>query len=287
MTSDPVLPRLRVHCGTAVWSGGAPQAPLDLWLLPAFGDSHLCFGEIFQQPLAEKARIHVWDLPGHGASPPQPAGLTVARAARLLRDLIAMISAERPVVLLAHATTSVIAIVAAQLLEMPPRLLISVDGHLTPEDSAWCSRADDFDSPASFVQNLHDEILAAAPGHSAESRHWRSLGLADPGTLWSLCRSLQAYRNIGDAYLRLPCPGIYYWSADATSAGTRRFLAHHQPTQRRLEGLGRWPMVTAPAVFYRLVEEDVERQLALQRPSVPALRHHRSVRLAGARLANR
>ena len=268
--NDTSLPRLRLHAGTAVWSGGEPLAPLDLWLLPGFGDSHLCFSEAFNQPLAARARIHVWDLPGHGASPPQPAGLTVARGARLLRDLIGEISGDRPVVLLAHSTAAVVAIIAAQLLEAPPRLLINVEGNLTPEDSAWCSRADDFDSPASFVQNLHDEILSAAPGDPAHSRYWRSLGLVDSRTLWSLCRSLLAYRNVGTAYLRLPCPGIYYWS-DGVSSSTRRFLAQHRPQQRRLDGLGRWPMVKAPAVFYRLVEEDIER-LAAEPPPFPALR---------------
>lgn len=259
--SDTSLPRLRLHAGTAIWSGGTPQAPLDLWLLPGFGDSHLCFSEAFNQPLARRARIQVWDLPGHGASPPQPAGLTVARAARLLRDLVADVSGDRPVVLLAHATAAVVAIVAAQLLETPPRLLINVAGNLTPEDSAWCSRADDFDSAIAFAQNLHDEILAAAPGQLVQSRYWRSLRLVDPRTLWSLCRSLLAYRNIGAAYLRLPCPSVYYWSAEATSPATRRFLAQHEPAQRRLEGLGSWPMVKEPARFYRLVEDDMGRYL--------------------------
>ena len=270
MMNDTSLPRLRLHAGTAVWSGGDPHAPLDLWLLPGFGDSHLCFTEAFNQPLAARARIHVWDLPGHGASPPQPRGLTVARAARLLRDLIGDISGDRPVVLLAHSSAAVVAIITAQLLEAPPQLLINVEGNLTPEDSAWCSRADEFDSPASFVQNLHDEILSAAPGHPAHSRYWHSLGLVDPRTLWSLCRSLLAYRNVGAGYLRLPCPGIYYWSDGETSSSTRRFLAQHRPPQRRLEGLGRWPMITAPDVFYRLVEEDMQR-LGTEPPPLPAL----------------
>ena len=259
--SNTVLPRLRLHAGTAVWSGGEQGAPYDLWLLPGFGDSHLCYSEAFNQPLAARARIHVWDLPGHGASPPQSAGMTVARSARLLRDLIADISADRPVVLLAHSTAAVVAIVAAQLLETPPGLFISVDGNLTPEDSAWCSRAEDFDSPASFVENLHDEILAAAPGDPVNGRYWRSLRLVDPHTLWSLCRSLLAYRNAGDAYLRLPCPALYYWSATTTSPGTRRLLAHHHPAQRRLDGLGHWPMIRAPGVFYRQVEEDIRQHL--------------------------
>jgi pimeloyl-ACP methyl ester carboxylesterase len=270
--SDTSLPRLRLQAGTAVWSGGAPQGRLDLWLLPGFGDSHLCFSEAFNQPLATRARIHVWDLPGHGASPPQSAGLTVARAARLLRDLVADISGDRPVVLLAHSTAAVVAIVAAQLLETPPRLLINVEGNLTPEDSAWCSRADDFDSPASFVQNLHDEILAGASGQPAQSRYWRSLRLVDPRTLWSLCRSLLAYRNIGAAYLRLPCPAIYYWGAEVTSPGTRRFLEQYRPAQRRLEGLGSWPMVQAPAEFYRQVEEDMGRHLQAEAPSFTTVR---------------
>jgi pimeloyl-ACP methyl ester carboxylesterase len=275
--SDSSLPRLRLHSETAVWTGGDPDAPVDLWLLPGFGDSHVCFGEAFHQPLAARARIHVWDLPGHGASPPQSTGLTVARGARLLRDLVADISAERPIVLLAHSTAAVIAIVAAQLLETPPRLLINVEGNLTPEDSAWCRRADDFDSPASFVQSLYDEILSAAPGHPAHS-YWRSLRLVDPPTLWSLCRSLLAYRNAGAAYLRLPCPAIYYWSSGVTSRSTQRFLAQHQPTQRRLDGMGQWPMVKAPAVFYRMVDEDVERHLGAEAasalpllPAVPAV----------------
>lgn len=262
--SDASLPRLQLHAGTAVWSGGDSRGTYDLWLLPGFGDSHLCYGEAFNQPIASRARIHAWDLPGHGASPPQPAGLTVARSARLLRDLIAGISGDRPVVLLAHSTGAVVAIVAAQLLDPPPMLLVNVEGPLAPEDIPWCSRADDFDSPADFIENLRDETLAAAPGDPVLSRYWRSLGLADPPTLWSLCRSVLAYRNAGDAYLRLSCPTIYYGTAAGTPAGTRRFLARHRRVQRELPDPGRWPMVRSPAAFYRLVEEDVERHRGTQ-----------------------
>jgi hypothetical protein len=76
------LARLRVEAGMAVWCGGAARAACDLWLLPGFGDSHLCFGAVLEQPLAAQARLYLCDLPGHGASPPRPEGLTVAHAAR-------------------------------------------------------------------------------------------------------------------------------------------------------------------------------------------------------------
>lgn len=250
-----------MHDGTAVWSGGESRSPIDLWLIPGFGDSHLCFSDVFDQPIAARARIHVWDLPGHGASPPQAEGLTVAHAACLLRDLITQVSGDRPVLLVAHALGSVIAIVTAQLLGAPPKLLVNVAGELAPADTGECDGEAEYSSPVAFVEKLRQETVAAALTDSTLRHYWRSLQLADSPTLWSLHRSLLAYRSAGDAFLRLPCPTTYYWDPTSAPQRTQHLLARHRPAQRKLAGLGHWPMVKAPAVFYRLLEEDMDRYL--------------------------
>lgn len=255
---------LSVHRGLAVWSGGHARAAIDIWFHPAFGDSHLSFREAFASSLGRLARIFVFDPPGHGASPPRQGGLTVEDAARAWRDLLARYSASRPIVLVAHSMASLIASRTARLLRRPPALVISIEGNLTRADAYYTGLAAQFDAPDEFYASFRSRIMTTARRSEVVRRFACSLQFADPMTLWTLGRSVSDDPDPGAAFLRLKCPWIHYWDAASSSKGSRAYIKRHRLPNRRLDGLGHWPMVKSPATFYSAVEKDVS-DLGLER----------------------
>jgi pimeloyl-ACP methyl ester carboxylesterase len=135
-----VAPAVHVYEGVVVWSAGSARRPVDLWFHPALGDSNLTYRQAFDSELLEHARVFVYDPPGHGASPPIPAGLTVERAARLWCSLIRRFSRSRRVVLVGHSMAGVIASRTATLLRRPPAMVIGVEANLTPADAYFTGR---------------------------------------------------------------------------------------------------------------------------------------------------
>jgi pimeloyl-ACP methyl ester carboxylesterase len=248
--------KLQVHGGAALWTGGSAESDLDVWFLHALGDSHLCFRHAFAHPLAKRARLFVFDLPGHGASPPWPSGLTVADAAVLWRDLAAQFSDGRDTVLVGHSMAAIVATRAARMLARPPKLVVSVEGNLTAADAYFTGKAARFDDAGSFYAWFQAEILRLAQGDEIFRRFSCSLQFADPLTLWTLGRSVAEFPDPGGEYLKLTCPSAYYWSPESTTGDAQAFLARHPVRQRRLEGLGHWPMVKSPDAFYAAIERD-------------------------------
>lgn len=257
--SERIIPALQVHDGIAVWSGGLSREDIDIWFLPGLGDSHLCFREAYAHPIAERLRILLVDLPGFGASPPRPSGLTIEDAAQIWRDLIVSFSASRPFVLVGHSMAGIIATRTAQLLNCSPKLVISLEGNLTLADAYFTGQAARFDSPEMFYSSFQSKILSVAQRDEIMRRYSCSLQFADPKTLWTLGRSVLDYPSPGLDFLSLTCPSIYYWDSASLSDDAKIFLAEHRLAQRKLEGLGHWSMVKSPVEFYAAVEQDVLR----------------------------
>jgi len=250
-------PVLREHLGVAVYSRESAGAAIDVWFHPAFGDSHLCFRESFASGLAELARVFVFDPPGHGASPALPQGLTIEGAARLWRDLVARLSAGRAVVLVGHSMAGIIATSTAQLMRHSPVLVVSIEGNLTRQDAYFTGLAAQFDRPQAFHAAFRSSILRRARRDETMRRFVSSLEFADPLTLWTLGRSVHDYDDPGAGFRRLECPKIHYWDAATTSKSAQLYLTRHRIPQRRLDGLGHWPMVKSPHTFYAAVEQDI------------------------------
>ena len=57
---------LKVINNIAIWIAGNKQSDTDVWFLPGFAESHLCFRDAFEYAISKKARIILFDLPGFG-----------------------------------------------------------------------------------------------------------------------------------------------------------------------------------------------------------------------------
>lgn len=245
------------HEDVAVWPGGTPSTDIDVWFIHALADSHRSFQHAFAAPLAARVRLFLFDLPGHGASRPRPAGLTVEEAARVCRDLIATHSTSRRVVLVAHSMAGIIATRTALLLERSPALVISVEGNLTPADAYYTGQAGRFDDPNRFHAYFHETVVGLAEKNEAMRRFSENVGKADPKTIWTLGRSVLSYQTPGLDYLQLDCPSCYYWDPASVTADARQFLDSHDMRRRTFPGCGHWPMVTSPSTFYSALEQDI------------------------------
>jgi pimeloyl-ACP methyl ester carboxylesterase len=259
------IPVLHVHQGVAVWAGGATSGAVDVWFHPAFGDSHLSYRGVFASALGKQARLFVYDPPGHGASPPRPRGLTIGSAVHLWCDLIAHFSASRPLVLLGHSMAGIIASRTARSLDRSAALVIGVEANLTRADAYFTGLAARFDDPEAFYGSLLSRIWRLARHDEVVRRFASSLQFADPRTLWTLGRSVWAQHEPGADFRRLRCRKIHYWDASGSSSATRAYVARHQLPQRRLDGLGHWPMIKAPDQFGAAIADDIGRLQHLSR----------------------
>jgi pimeloyl-ACP methyl ester carboxylesterase len=249
--------KLIVLKNVAVWIGGSFKSDLDIWFLPCFAGSHLCFREAFSQPISREARILLFDPPGSGASPPRDNGLKVADCAAILQELIARCSGTRAVVLVGHSMSVIIATQTAELLERPPSLVVSVEGNLTKADAFLTGQASEYKTPEEFYSALTAKVFELVGGGLAPMRYYASLQFADPFTLWTLGRSVLEYEEPGKGFVKLGCPSIHYWDIASTLPEAREFLLKTNLRQRRLDGLGHWPMLKSPERFYAALREDV------------------------------
>lgn len=248
---------LKVVNDTAVWIGGYDKANLDLWFLPGFAESHLCFRDAFSQEISRKARILLFDPPGLGASPARTEGLTVEDCANLWKELITSLSGSRDVVLVSHSMAGIIATLTANLLDQLPSLVVSIEGNLTKADTFFTGQAADYESPQEFYRAFSKNVLDLVKTGEVPMRYYSSLQFADPMTLWTLGRSVLKYEEPGEDFLKLECPTIYYWDTESTSSDTKAFLSKSKLHQRKLNGLGHWPMIKSPDRFYAVLKDDV------------------------------
>jgi pimeloyl-ACP methyl ester carboxylesterase len=254
-----VLPIPEVHtaAGVVLWTAGSTRAPLDVWFHPALGDSHLTFRHAFTSELLKWARVFAYDPPGHGASPPRSKGLTLGQAASLWSELIQHFCGSRPVVLIGHSMAGIVASHTASRLHRAPAMVIGVEANLAPADAYFTGLAAQSDEPTAFYTVLRSRVLQLARKDVGARRFASSLEFADPMTLWTLGRSVAAQRDPGRAFRRLSCPKLHYWDRSGTSKAARDYLAKHSLPNRRLSGLGHWPMTTAPAEFYSMIARDL------------------------------
>jgi hypothetical protein len=159
----------------------------------------------------------------------------------------------------------IIATRAAARLRPQPSLVIGVEANLTPEDAYFSGGAAQFDEPAAFHASLRSKLVSLARRDECVRRFSCNLELADPLTLWTLGRSVAAQRDPGVAFRRLRCRKIHYWDAQSSLREAREYLERYRLPDRRLDGLGHWPMTRSPAAFYAAVAEDIR--------GVQAMRH--------------
>jgi len=220
-----------------------------LWCIHGFGESSLCFRDLFATDLAREFDLFAPDLPGFGVSPYQPATSDLRSAAMLLTNVILEVSPNTDRSLIAHSVGSIIGTWVADTLKDALLAYCSIEGNLTARDGYFSHLACEYDAAASFHQAFLQRIYALAKGDESLQRYFASICFAHPEALWAWGRSA-AFHSQGDKpgyeFAALPCPKLYYWGAATTAGRTRQFLRAMAIPHQQFSSSSHWPMIVDP-----------------------------------------
>jgi len=235
----------------SVDEAGFGKAPA-LWMFHGFADSSLAFSELLHSEVAARFGLFAPDLPGFGVSPPDAACSSVDAYTDLFETLINDVTPDRPIGLIGHSVGAVIAVALAERLRDRTLGLMSIEGNLTPADAYFSGSAADYDLAAEFKQVFTDAIWRRANEDTdarTYRRYYASVLQADADTMWrfgSDVRQISDAGAVGEAYLTLACPSLYYWAPATTPEETQKFIAAHDLANRRYADTGHWPMISDP-----------------------------------------
>lgn len=121
---------------------GRPTMPL----IAGFGDDASMFAPLMDTDLAERLTLVQLNLPGYGA-PPLDGRTTLDRLVDVVAGAARAHGAE---LIAAHSVASIVVSLAARREDCPLRLIISLEGIISPQDAYFSGTAGDYDGSAAF-----------------------------------------------------------------------------------------------------------------------------------------
>lgn len=227
---------------------GPMDAPT-LLFIPAFGDSGVCYGEVFETDLARRYRLIAVDLWGFGASPTRDDVKTFHEFCRALGRLALKLTTDGPIGLIGHSIAGSMAVEVAHDLGVKVAGVFSIEGNLTPDDAMFTGRANSFDDPLAFKASFLDDIWSLGQESEALRHYYAGARMGDPGTMWSLGRDagrVSEENRLGHSFLKLAQPALYYWSKESTPNQTQQWLRTAGISNENYADAGHWPMVEQP-----------------------------------------
>ena len=227
---------------------GPAGAPL-LLLFPAFGDSGLCYREVFSSDIAQNYRLMTVDLWGFGASPPREDTSSFKAFCDALEKLTNRVRTSEPIGLVGHSIAGSMATEVAHRLGDGVSGVFSIEGNLTPADAMFTGRAADFDDAAAFKRRFLQDIWSLGAEEDAFRHYYCGARMADPETMWRLGRDVRKIgigNWFGNRFRGLDQPSLYYWSKSSTPESTQAWIVEAGIPNEIYEGAGHWPMVDEP-----------------------------------------
>ncbi len=240
--------QIEVLDGALLRSAGQQDAPT-LLFVPAFGDSGMCYKEVFETGLAQRYRLVALDLWGFGASPASPEVRSFAEFCGALESLVLKLSPGRPIGLIGHSIAGSMVVEVAHRLEHKVAGVFSIEGNLTPDDAMFTGRASSFDDPRAFKKSFLNDIWALGEKSEALRHYYAGARMGDPDTMWFLGRDagkVSEGNNLGRSFLKLTRPALYYWSQESTPQATQEWIATSDIPNETYHDAGHWPMVEQP-----------------------------------------
>lgn len=240
--------QIEVLDGALLRSKGQKDAPA-LMFVPAFGDSGVCYKQVFETDLAQRYRLIALDLWGFGASPARAEVRSFAEFCSALENLVLKLSLVRPVGLIGHSIAGSMAVEVAHRVEDKVAGVFSIEGNLTPDDAMFTGRASNFDDPRAFKKSFLNDIWALGEKSEALRHYYAGARMGDPQTMWSLGRDagrVSEGNSLGIRFQTLKCPSLYYWSKESTPQATQEWIATSDIPNETYDDAGHWPMVEQP-----------------------------------------
>lgn len=216
-------------------------------LIAGFGDDASMFAPLMNTKLAERLTLVPLNLPGFGA-PPLDGRTTLDRLADIVAEAAHTHGAE---LIAAHSVASIVASLAARREDCPLRLIVSLEGNISPQDAYFSGTAADYDGPtafrAAFLARL-DEMACRAP---VIGRYREVVARADPKALWELGCDARAFsdKHVPGDVLREAAEAVYLYNPDNCPPETLDWLVQNPMRRSVLDGATHWKSVDQPEML--------------------------------------
>jgi len=201
------------------------------------------------------------DLPGYGRTPPDPRPVGLEAIADRLAAWLDRMEVARTVVI-GHSMGGVIGIYLAERHPSRVRVLVNVEGNLSPDDCTGSARAAAVEVDewvATEHRHFLDALFAAGRDDRAHRGYFASCSFADPATFHRHAQELvevSEKESLADRMGKLWCP-VAYLAGVPAGAGTR---SHRLLSQAGVETIdipdsGHWPFLDHPDRVARVVSD--------------------------------
>lgn len=229
------------------------------------GESGLSLEGLALHPILAGFRHLIPDLPGYGRTPPDPRPVGLEAVADRLAAWLDRMEVSRAVVV-GHSMGGVIGTFLAERHPSRVRVLINVEGNLSPDDCTGSARAAAM-PVEEWVDVEHrrflDALHAAGRDDRAHRGYFASCSFADPATFHRHAQELvevSAKETLAGQMARLWCPTAYVAGVPG-GAGTRshRLLAQAGVPTLDIPDAGHWPFLDHPERVARVIADVVAR----------------------------
>lgn len=239
----------------SIHSHQAKNAKYNLWLIHGYGESHACFEQVHQSPLAMEANIFSFDLPGFGAAP-----LATTDHETYLHELAQRVEAHHadlPCVLLGHSMGGIFATLLAAQLNIPQVILLVVDSSLSSDQSPITNGNLGNTTPEDFKSNLLVKLKAQLATAPDIARLVSQVEASTPEALFYWANEGTRARTddrVLNLFLTLPHPKYYLIGKHSFSLPIReRLLTLLAQYLVWFPDAGHWIMLDIPEAFWQRV----------------------------------
>ncbi|MGD1843015.1 MAG: alpha/beta fold hydrolase [Thermonemataceae bacterium] len=254
--------KIKVAQGLLIRHNEIDNAKPSIWFLHGFADSGLAYKEVFESPINESTNIYVVDLPGFGASPLNPAFLSIREQADLITKIIEQeTDPQQKVNIVAHSLAALIGTWICQHLKEKINYYFNIEGNLTEADSYFSSKPLAFNTAQEFAVSFEQEIFELAQSEERYRRYYSSVRLANPEGMrnWSLTSQAYVKENkCGVAFKHLACQCLYIWGDIDTPLETQAFIKEQGIPNQLYKGIGHWHMVENAEELYSDINERIK-----------------------------
>ena len=150
-----------------------------------------------------------------------------------------------------HSIAAAIAVSASQQAPESTYGIFSIEGNLTEDDTFFTGKAADCTDPLGFKNWFLEYVWEMAQSQPVLRRYYAAAEMADPTAMLELgqdAKNVSTDCAVGEAYLGLSIPSLYFWSRGNTPEKTQRYIASSGLENLEFTNASHWPSVDATEV---------------------------------------
>lgn len=236
-----------------------------LILIHGLTEDSSCFKAVKSTDLAKSYNIISVELPGFGESKSRIA-IAVKDLVIAHQNIVALIekySKTQSVIVLGHSLGGLIGTLVCSALKDKVSLFLNVDGllqEMKPGSSSFAN-AGCFHSPEKFKQSMLKSLQSqsGATNHYI-ARYINNVKATDAETLHAWAKAIIEMLKdnaVFKTYTQLKCKAIYLYGERSINKKNNLLVKKENLDRTEFTGLGHWPMLESPEVFWKAVASKI------------------------------